>query len=241
MPWTIEQPPAVAQNWTAAERERCVTAANAVLERGGTDEEAIFACIAAAGKEQTMEREIKTFRARVTVKADDEKGTFTAAFATLNVIDHNNDVTLPGAFGEQRVLIEPWNHNYELPPVGKGAIAEVEGQAMVEGRFFLDTAAGRDHYTVVKELEDLQEWSYSFYVVEAEPGVFQGQNVRLLKRLDVIGVGPVARGAGIGTRTVAIKQQSTPEPDEGQAGDSAPSGPGPDVFRAQIELIELED
>ena len=143
MPWTIEQPPAVAQNWTAAGRERCVTAANAVLERGGTDEEAIFACIAAAGKEQTMEREIKTFRARVTVKADDEKGTFTAAFATLNVIDHDNDVTLPGAFGEQRVLIEPWNHNYELPPVGKGAIAEVEGQAMVEGRFFLDTAGAR--------------------------------------------------------------------------------------------------
>src|SRR5690606_16270187 len=148
----------------------------------------------------------------------------------------------PGAFGEQRVLIEPWNHNYELPPVGKGQIAEVEGQALVQGRFFLDTAAGRDHYTVVKELEDLQEWSYSFYVVEAEPGVFQGQNVRFLKRLDVIGVGPVARGAGIGTHTVAIKgKETTPEPDEGQGGDAAPSGPGPDVLRAEIDLVELED
>jgi len=50
MPWTVDNPPAVARNRTEEERRRCVAAANAVLERGGTEEEAIFACIRAAGR-----------------------------------------------------------------------------------------------------------------------------------------------------------------------------------------------
>jgi hypothetical protein len=50
MPWTEDQPPDTAKNWTKAERHRCVTAANAVLKDGKSDREAIFACIHAAGK-----------------------------------------------------------------------------------------------------------------------------------------------------------------------------------------------
>jgi HK97 family phage prohead protease len=52
MPWTVDDPPSVAKNWTDEEKEKCVKAANAVLEDGGTDEEAIFACIHAAGKSE---------------------------------------------------------------------------------------------------------------------------------------------------------------------------------------------
>lgn len=50
MPWTVDDPPTVAKNWTAEEQKKCVAAANAVLKEGGTDEEAIYACIHAAGK-----------------------------------------------------------------------------------------------------------------------------------------------------------------------------------------------
>lgn len=50
MPWTYDDPPDVAKNWTDTEIMRCVDAANAVLQAGGTDEEAIYACIHAAGK-----------------------------------------------------------------------------------------------------------------------------------------------------------------------------------------------
>lgn len=50
MPWTARNPPSVAKNWTDSEKEKCVKAANAVLENGGTDGDAIFACIRAAGK-----------------------------------------------------------------------------------------------------------------------------------------------------------------------------------------------
>ncbi len=50
MPWTIQNPPAVAKNWTTLQKRRCVQAANATLRDTGSDEKAIFACIAAAGK-----------------------------------------------------------------------------------------------------------------------------------------------------------------------------------------------
>jgi hypothetical protein len=192
-----------------------------------------------------MERAIKTYRARIAIKVEGEQGEFSAVFATMNVIDHDQDVTLPGAFGEQRVLIEPWNHGWDRPPVGKGTIGEAGNEALVNGKFFLSTPAGQEHYTVVKELADLQEWSYSFYIEEAEAGTFNGQPVRLLKKLDVIGVGPVSRGAGIATHTTDIKCQncirnSSPAPEQDQAGNSASRNPGRDIVKTNI-AIELLD
>jgi HK97 family phage major capsid protein len=50
VPWTKEDPPDVAQNWSDEEKGKCVKAANAVLAEGGSEEDAIFACIHAAGK-----------------------------------------------------------------------------------------------------------------------------------------------------------------------------------------------
>jgi len=50
MPWTVENPPPPAKNWTDEEKKKCVKAANDELAGGSTDEEAVFACIHAAGK-----------------------------------------------------------------------------------------------------------------------------------------------------------------------------------------------
>lgn len=50
MPWTVDDPPPCAKKWTDEEKRKCVKAANDELAGGGTDEEAVFACIAAAGK-----------------------------------------------------------------------------------------------------------------------------------------------------------------------------------------------
>lgn len=52
MPWTIEDPPSppVGEDWQKDEIQACVSAANAVLEDGGDEGEAIQACIAAAGR-----------------------------------------------------------------------------------------------------------------------------------------------------------------------------------------------
>ena len=52
MPWTTDKPPDVAKNWTAEEKEKCVNAANAVLADGGSEEDAVFACIRASGRSE---------------------------------------------------------------------------------------------------------------------------------------------------------------------------------------------
>jgi HK97 family phage prohead protease len=150
----------------------------------------------------------KTFRGKLTLKAADAggEGEFTAVFATLGVKDLDGDVTIPGAFQEgQEVRIARWGHNWGDLPVGKGTIHADEKEAWVDGQFFMDTQGGQEHYKTVKALGDLQEWSYGFDILEEEPGEVNGEPVRFLKSLDVFEVSPVLLGAGIDTRTEAIK------------------------------------
>lgn len=151
--------------------------------------------------------EKKTYKGKIELKADsDRTGEFRAEFATLNIKDHDGDVTVPGAFQEgQETMVEPWNHNYGALPVGKGIIHEEDEKAVMDGQFFLDTQSGSEHYKVVKALGNLQEWSYTFEILKSDKGDFEGEEVQFLKELDVWGVGPVQRGAGIDTRTVSIK------------------------------------
>lgn len=50
MPYTKDNPLRPAKNWTTDEQSKCISAANAVLDKGGSDEDAIYSCIHAAGK-----------------------------------------------------------------------------------------------------------------------------------------------------------------------------------------------
>jgi hypothetical protein len=151
-----------------------------------------------------MER--KALGSPLSLKLDGQAGEFIATFSTLNVIDLDRDVTLPGAFKDgQAVRIAQWSHNWGALPVGKGIIHADTDRAWVEGSFFTDTTHGMDTYRTVKQLEDLQEWSYGFEVLDSSPGEFEGQPVRFLRALDVIEVSPVMLGAGIGTHTDTIK------------------------------------
>ena len=47
--------PRVAKHWTDAQKKRCTSAANAVLNDNGSEKEAIFACIHAAGVRKKQE------------------------------------------------------------------------------------------------------------------------------------------------------------------------------------------
>ena len=135
-------------------------------------------------------------------------GVVTAVFATLNVKDHDGDVTLPGAFGDQEAPILP-THDRSAMPLGKAIIREEKAEAIAELHFNLDTAAGRDWFSALKfDFENgtpRQEYSYGFDVLEREGGMFNGEPVQLLKKLKVHEVSPVLLGAGISTRTVAVK------------------------------------
>lgn len=139
---------------------------------------------------------------------DADAGTVQAVFARFNVVDLDNDVTLPGAFEEgAKVRISAYGHKTwdGALPVGRGVIRVTDEEAFLDGQFFLKTTQGRDTFETLKELTDLQEWSYGYDTLDSEPGQFKGQQVRFLKKQKVIEVSPVLQGAGIGTRTLAMK------------------------------------
>ena len=152
----------------------------------------------------------KTSSPLVATKDGESEGHITAQFAVFNEVDSDGDVTLPGAFGNQDVLMSPWGHAAWLGgggnlPVGKGSISEKGNKAIFDGGLFLDTEGGREHHAVLKQTQGQQEWSYGFQVQEASFGDFNGQEVRFLKKLLVAEVSPVMKGAGSDTRTLAVK------------------------------------
>ncbi len=141
---------------------------------------------------------------------DNEKGIVHAVIARMEVKDHDGDWTLPDAFGRQDVRVSAYNHGSwagELP-VGKGSITEKDGEAIADLSFFMGTTDGREHFEVVKAMGELQEWSYGFDVVETgelTDELEQKGVRRVIKKVKVHEVSPVLLGAGIGTRTVAVK------------------------------------
>lgn len=144
---------------------------------------------------------------RVEIK-DADKGEVSVVFSTLGVVDSDTDVTLPGAFEDgAKVKISSYGHTswQGRLPVGKGVIREVGNEAVMEGKFFLDTTDGRDTFAVVKELGEDQEWSYGYDAVKFSYGDHQGQQVRFLEQLKVHEVSPVLVGAGVGTRLLTAK------------------------------------
>ncbi|MFP4615582.1 MAG: hypothetical protein ACLFRB_06870 [Thiohalorhabdus sp.] len=69
MPWTVTNPPPPAKNWTVAQRRRCVDAANEVLERTGDEEQAVQACIRAAGETKAAAEAVTLAEDREEVRA----------------------------------------------------------------------------------------------------------------------------------------------------------------------------
>lgn len=151
-------------------------------------------------------RSMETKAAQLKV-ADEATGEVTAVFATLGVIDKHGDVTRPGAFSDEDVLISAYGHEswFGQMPVGKGRISEVGNEAIFRGKFFMDTQAGQDTFKVVKNTGELQEWSYGFDILESAQGEMDGQQVQFLDKLKVFEVSPVLVGAGENTRTLAVK------------------------------------
>lgn len=151
----------------------------------------------------------KTF-SRVEIK-DADKGEVVCVFSTLNVLDSDDDVSLPGSFESgAKVAISSYGHGSSYGralPVGKGSIRETKTEALMEGAFFMDTQAGKETFTVVKSLaeDDLGEWSYAYDATEYSYGEHDGQQARFLKQQKVHEVSPVLVGAGINTRTLAAK------------------------------------
>ncbi len=141
---------------------------------------------------------------------DADKGLVTAVFATFNVKDSDGDVTVPGAFEDGAdVVISAYGHKSwdGALPVGVGTIRTTKTDALLDGQFFLDTAAGSDTFVAVKRLSErkLGQWSYGYDPVKFSFGEHEGERVRFLEQQKVHEVSPVLLGAGVNTRTLAAK------------------------------------
>lgn len=137
------------------------------------------------------------------------KGEVTAVIATLNVIDKDGDVTEPGAFGTQESPIQP-AHNWSAAAIGKAKISESKEEALAEMKFNLNSASGSEWFEALKfDFEEgdapQQEYSYGYDILDSGDGEFENQKVQFLRKLRVLEVSPVLVGAGVNTRTLAVK------------------------------------
>jgi hypothetical protein len=158
---------------------------------------------------------VDTKSLRVEIK-DADKGQVVAIFSTFNTVDHDGDVTTPGAFTDgAKTRISAYNHTSwgGVLPVGDGSIKVTPNEAQLHGQFYMDTQHGGDTFKIVKRQSEagLQEWSYGYDVTKNSFGEFGDppRRVQFLEGLKVHEVSPVLLGAGIGTRTLATKDRGS--------------------------------
>ena len=163
---------------------------------------------------------VKLSRKRFGIKSLGDTGEVSAEIATLNVKDKDDDVTLPGFFGEQDVKIV-LSHQWGPVMLGKGKISEQGAKAVLDGKMNLDEAdaeARAVHSRLKFDLDNpppLIEWSYGFELKTGGREQFIDdekfgdgywlQPVDGKPGAKVFEASPVLVGAGEGTGTTAVK------------------------------------
>ncbi len=160
-------------------------------------------------------------------EGEDQKGQVKAVFSLFNDIDSDGDVVLPQAIKsgfdqESETVPMVWAHQWDKP-IGKGRIVKDDEKAVFDGEFFMDTESGEEAYKLVKNMGNLQQWSFGFRVNDSEFGKFKKDGkdeteVRYLKDLSVYEVSPVLVGANQETFTMAIKSQAEEVDEKGVLG-----------------------
>lgn len=176
----------------------------------------------------TDELTLKAFGALEVKDAD--KGEVTAIVATLNAVDKDGDVILPGSLpaGGAKVKMSGYAHDVVLknaPPVGKGEITEEGDKLVFRGNFYMTTDRGRQAFLQAKEEGADSEWSFGFpprTVKSAE--LTKDWRLKGARRL-IAGflpreASPVFVGAGVDTGTVSVKSAS-----EDKEPDPVPAAP----------------
>lgn len=141
---------------------------------------------------------------RLDVTLAQAEGSVTARFARVGVVDKDGDVVAASAFTAGQEVPMTWHHEWG-EPIGKGVVRLVGEEVRLEGRFFLETARGREAYATVKAMGALQEWSWGFRATSVQYEQREGRRVRVITGTELYEVSPVLVGAGRGTGTVALK------------------------------------
>ena len=149
--------------------------------------------------------------APIELKEDGDKRYIEAVFSLFDTIDSDNDVTKANALrsgytGNKVPLV--WNHDWSKV-IGRGII-ETDNQKAVFKGYFLNTEAGKEAYNTVKEMQDMQQFSYGFQVMKSSKGKHidsKGEEVpvRVLEDVKVWEVSPVLVGAQQNSFVQALK------------------------------------
>ena len=148
----------------------------------------------------------------IDIELKDDSGQVEAVFSLFNSLDSDGDVVVPGAvksgFKNNQVPMV-WSHKWDMP-IGKGTIAQDDDKAVFKGEFFMDTESGKEAYNLVKNMGDMQQWSFGYKVNDSEYAKADDNstNARYLKDLTVYEVSPVLVGANQDTYTLAIKSNT---------------------------------
>jgi len=139
-------------------------------------------------------------------KSDGPTGSLRAVISTFDVVDMDGDIVEATAFTDGQAVPLVWAHDWSRP-IGKGSIRVEAKRAVFDGQLFLDTADGLNAFNTIKGMAELQEYSWGFRILDAEPVTMQGQEARRIKRAEVFEASPVLVGAaGRGrTRTLSLK------------------------------------
>ena len=159
--------------------------------------------------------------APIELKEDGDTRYIEAVFSLFDTIDSDNDVTKAnslrsGYTGNKVPLV--WNHDWSKV-IGRGII-ETDNQKAVFKGYFLNTEAGKEAYNTVKEMQDMQQFSYGFQVMKSSKGTHidsKGEEVpvRVLEDVKVWEVSPVLVGAQQNSFVQALKSGLEPyDPDE---------------------------
>jgi len=150
----------------------------------------------------------------IDIELKEDSGQVEAVFSIFNSLDSDGDVVMPGAvksgFKNNQVPMV-WSHKWDMP-IGKGTINQDNDKAVFKGEFFMDTESGKEAYNLVKNMGDMQQWSFGYKVNDSEYAKAgtddENTNARYLKDLTVYEVSPVLVGANQDTYTLAIKSNT---------------------------------
>lgn len=150
-------------------------------------------------------------------KADGPTGSLRAVISTFDVVDMDGDVVAASAFTDGQATPMVWAHDW-TKPIGKGVIRVDGKRAVFDGQLFMDTAAGLEAYNTIKGMGELQEYSWGFRILDAEPVTTDGVNARRITKAEVFEASPVLVGAaGRGrTRTLSLKGEGLDYDDHAQ-------------------------
>lgn len=164
------------------------------------------------------------------MRQDDAPGTFEAVVSVFGNVDQGGDVVMPGAFertlaewaAKERLPAVVWSHDWDNVIGRTLALKETREGLFVKARLYVeDEASNADARRVHYLLKDGAVGEFSFGYAPREVAYEQrdGQDVRLIKDLDLFEVSPTLVGMNPATRLVGIKAaEPSAKPEEATLG-----------------------